>query len=79
MFVGDKIGMLMMIVVGHRNGILAINLRVDQSLQTEVKLATSARRKGTLNLSAISYKIRLKGRLRIKRENNQKILVKLIL
>ncbi|KAG8486717.1 hypothetical protein CXB51_020156 [Gossypium anomalum] len=42
------------------------------------KLVTSVRRKGTLNLSAISYKIRLKGRLRIKRENNQKILVKLM-
>ena len=55
------------------------NLRVDQSLQTEIKLVTFARRKGTLNLSAISYKIRLKGRLRIKRENNQKIPVKLML
>ena len=63
MFVGDKIGILMMIVVGHKNGILVVNLNVDRSLQTEVKLVTSARRKGTLNLSAISYKIRLKGRL----------------
>ena len=40
------------------------------NLQTVVKLVTSARRKGILNLSSISYKIRLKGRLRIKRENN---------
>ncbi|KAG8473406.1 hypothetical protein CXB51_035701 [Gossypium anomalum] len=31
----DKIGILMMIVERHRNEILAINLRVDRSLQTE--------------------------------------------
>ena len=79
LFVRDKIGMLIMIVVGHRNGILVVNLRADRSLQTEVKLVTSARRKDTLNLSAISYKIRLKGRLRIKRENNHKIPVKMML
>ncbi|KAG8492439.1 hypothetical protein CXB51_009727 [Gossypium anomalum] len=35
LLVGDKIGMLIMIVEGHRNGILAVNLRVDRSLQTE--------------------------------------------
>ncbi|KAG8488981.1 hypothetical protein CXB51_017075 [Gossypium anomalum] len=38
LFVGDKIGMLMMIVEGHRNRILAVNLRVDRSLQTEIKI-----------------------------------------
>ena len=63
MFVGDKIGMLMMIMVGHRNEILVVNLRVDRSLQIEVKIVTSTRRKGTLNLSAISYRTRLNGRL----------------
>ena len=79
MFVGDKIEILMMIMEGHRNGILTVNLRVDQSLQTKVKLVTFARRNDTLNLSAISYRTRLKGRLQIKRENNQKIPVKLML
>ena len=29
LFVGDKIGMLMMIVVGQRNRILVVNLKVD--------------------------------------------------
>ncbi|KAG8499112.1 hypothetical protein CXB51_005523 [Gossypium anomalum] len=37
LLVGDKIGMLIMIVEGHRNGILTVNLRVDRSLQTEGK------------------------------------------
>ncbi|KAG8480092.1 hypothetical protein CXB51_025341 [Gossypium anomalum] len=37
LFVGDKVGMLMMIVEGYRNGILAVNLRIDRSLQTEGK------------------------------------------
>ncbi|KAG8499228.1 hypothetical protein CXB51_005739 [Gossypium anomalum] len=34
---GDKIGMLMMIVVGHRKEIIVVNLRVDRSLQIEGK------------------------------------------
>ena len=67
---GDNIGMLMMIMEGRRNGILAVNLRVDQNLQKYIKLITSTRKKGTLNLSDISYRTRSKGRLRIKRENN---------
>ncbi|KAG8489014.1 hypothetical protein CXB51_016944 [Gossypium anomalum] len=37
LFVGDNIEMLMMIMVGHRNGILVVNLRVDRSLQIEGK------------------------------------------
>ncbi|KAG8500642.1 hypothetical protein CXB51_004528 [Gossypium anomalum] len=36
LLMGDKIGMLIMIMEGHRNGI-AINLRVDRSLQIEGK------------------------------------------
>ncbi|KAG8501335.1 hypothetical protein CXB51_003507 [Gossypium anomalum] len=42
LFVGDKIEMLVMIVEGHRNGILAVNLRVDRSLQTENKIKREA-------------------------------------
>ncbi|KAG8478794.1 hypothetical protein CXB51_028696 [Gossypium anomalum] len=34
---GDKIEMLIMIMEGHRNRILTVNLRVDRSLQTEGK------------------------------------------
>ncbi|KAG8482498.1 hypothetical protein CXB51_024223 [Gossypium anomalum] len=37
LFMGDKIGMLMMIVVGHKNRILVVNRRVDRSLQIEEK------------------------------------------
>ncbi|KAG8477597.1 hypothetical protein CXB51_030467 [Gossypium anomalum] len=37
LFVGDKIGILMMIVVGHRKEIIVVNLRVDRSLQIEGK------------------------------------------
>ncbi|KAG8480861.1 hypothetical protein CXB51_025485 [Gossypium anomalum] len=37
LLVGDKIRMLIMIMEGHKNGILAVNLRVRRSLQTEGK------------------------------------------
>ncbi|KAG8483260.1 hypothetical protein CXB51_022251 [Gossypium anomalum] len=37
LFVGDKIRILMMIVVGHRKEIIVVNLRVDRSLQIEGK------------------------------------------
>ncbi|KAG8498521.1 hypothetical protein CXB51_004926 [Gossypium anomalum] len=35
LFVGGKIEMLIMIVEGHRNEILGVNLKVDRSIQTE--------------------------------------------
>ncbi|KAG8500580.1 hypothetical protein CXB51_002706 [Gossypium anomalum] len=53
LFVGDKIGMLMMVMEGHRNGILAINLRVDQSIQTEG--ATNQKRKQLENSSEADF------------------------
>ncbi|KAG8475448.1 hypothetical protein CXB51_032200 [Gossypium anomalum] len=37
LFVGEKIRILMMIVVGHRKEIIVVNLRVDRSLQIEGK------------------------------------------
>ncbi|KAG8498778.1 hypothetical protein CXB51_005209 [Gossypium anomalum] len=40
--IGDKIGILIMIMERHRNEILAVNLRVDRSLQTENKIKREA-------------------------------------
>ena len=52
---------------------------VDRSLKIERIPATTAKRRGTLNLSATSCRIRIRELLLIRRENNQIILVKLVL
>ena len=52
---------------------------VDRSLKIDRQPETTAKRRGILNLSATSYKIRIREELLIRSANNQIILVKLVL
>ena len=64
---------------GHKRGILVVMQGVDQSLKIERRSTTIAKRRGKLNLSATSCRIRKRELPLIRRENNRIIPVKLVL
>ena len=51
----------------------------NQNPTIKTKSTSTVRKKGTLNLNVISCRIRIRKLLQIKRKNNQKNLVKLVL
>ena len=53
---------------GHMRGILMVMQRVGQSLKIKTKSATTAKRRGILNLSATTYRIRIRELLLVRRK-----------
>ena len=55
---------------GHKKEILVVMRGADRNPVIKTKPTGIVRKMGTLNLNAISYRIRIRELLQIKRENN---------
>ena len=64
---------------GQRKEILMVMRGTYRNPVIKTKLASTIRKMGTSNLSVISCRIRIRELLQIKRENNKKNLMKLML